>query len=90
MKIIATTNSGYICEVSHREISLLGSSNVSIGDEIGLERAYDTIANLRSISRTNLAYLGDQINKLSKKYEEVADMYDKTMMLDTVKNSEGR
>lgn len=89
MKIIANTNGGYICEMSRREVSLLGVKLDSIGDEVPLDRAFDTLDSLRSISRTNLKYLGEHISKLQSKYAEVEDMYNKTMMLDTVKNSEG-
>jgi len=89
VKIIANTNGGYICEMSRREVSLLGVKLDSIGDEVPLDRAFDTLDSLRSISRTNLKYLGEHISKLQSKYAEVEDMYNKTMMLDTVKNSEG-
>ena len=88
MKIIATTNGGYICEVSRREITLLGATS-SIGDEIPLERAFDTLDAMRSISRTHLKYLGDHISKLQAKYSEVEEAYNKTMLFDTIKNSEG-
>jgi hypothetical protein len=88
MKIIATTNGGYICEVSRREITLLGATS-SIGDEIPLERAFDTLDAMRSISRTHLRYLGDHISKLQVKYAEVEEAYNKTMLFDTIKNSEG-
>ncbi len=89
MKIIANTTHGYICELTRREVALLGTNSPSLGDEIDLARAYDTLDSLRSISRTNLRYLGDQINKLQTKYIEIEDMYNKTMLVDTVKNSEG-
>jgi len=75
--------------MSRREVSLLGVKLDSIGDEVPLDRAFDTLDSLRSISRTNLKYLGEHISKLQSKYAEVEDMYNKTMMLDTVKNSEG-
>lgn len=88
MKIIATTTSGYICELSRREVALLGGTS-NIGDEVDLARAFDTLDSLRSISRTNLKYLGDQISKLQSRYAEIEDAYNKTMLLDTVKNSEG-
>jgi hypothetical protein len=86
MKIIATTTSGYICEISRREVSLLGGGS-NIGDEVPLDRAFDTLDSLRSISRTNLNYLGDQINKLQAKYKDVEEMYNKTMIFDSIKNS---
>lgn len=89
MKIIATTTGGYICEISRREVALLGVKMDSIGDEVDLARAFDTLDSLRSISRTNLKYLGDQIYKLQEKYKDVEDMYNKTMLFDIVKNSEG-
>lgn len=89
MKIIANTNGGYICEISRREVLLLGVKLESIGDEVPLDRAFDTLDSLRSISRTNLKYLGEHISKLQSKYAEAEDMYNKIMMLDTVKNSEG-
>lgn len=88
MKIIATTTGGYICEISRREVNLLGNISPNIGDEIALERAFDTLANLRSISRSNLTSLGDQINKLQKKFVEIEETYNKTTLLDTVKNNE--
>lgn len=90
MKIIATTTGGFICELSRREVSLLGEISPAIGDEVDLVRAFDTLDNLRSISRTNLKYLGEQIYKLQEKYADVEDMYNKTMLLDTVKNSENK
>ena len=89
MKIIATTTNGFICEVSRREVSLLGITSPTIGEEVPLDRAFDTLDSLRSISRSNLVYLGDQISKLQKKYEEVADIYSKTTLFDTIKTSEG-
>jgi hypothetical protein len=88
MKIIASTNDGYICEMTRREVSLLGASSPTIGVEVDLARAYDTLDSLRSISRYNLKNLGDQIRKLQQKFDEVEMSYDKTMLLDTVKNSE--
>lgn len=90
MKIIATTTSGFICEVPRREISLLGVTSPTIGDEVPLDRAFDTLDSLRGISRSNLVYLGDQISKLQKKYEEVSDTYNKTMLFDSIKTSEGK
>jgi hypothetical protein len=88
MKIIASTNDGYICEMTRREVSLLGTPSAKIGDEVDLARAYDTLDSLRGISRVNLKYLGDQIRKLQDKFDEVESSYDKTMMIDTIKNSE--
>jgi hypothetical protein len=88
MKIIATTTGGYICELSRREVALLGGTS-NIGDEVDLARAFDTLDALRSLSRTNLRYLGEYISKLQSKYEEVEDAYNKTMMFDTIKNSDG-
>lgn len=88
MKIIATTTSGYICEISRREVALLGANSTSIGDEVPLDRAFDTLDSLRSISRTNLKYLGDHISKLQTKYAEVEDMYNKIMLLDSIKNNQ--
>ena len=89
MKIIANTTGGYICEMSRREVVLLGVNSPNLGDEVDLARAFDTLDSLRSISRVNLTYLGDQISKLQTKYTEVEDAYNKTMLLDSVKNSEG-
>lgn len=88
MKIIANTTHGYICELASREVRLLGVSSPTIGDEVDLARAFDTLDSLRSISRTHLRYLGDQINKLQTKYTEVEEAYNSTMMLDQIKNSE--
>lgn len=88
MKIIATTTGGYICEMSKREVALLGVHSPNIGDEVDLVRAFDTLDSLRSISRTNLKYLGEQIYKLQEKYKDIEDIYNKTMLFDTVKNSE--
>lgn len=89
MKIIANTTHGYICEISRREVALLGVKLDSIGDEVDLARAFDTLDSLRSVSRTNLKYLGEHISKLQAKYAEVEDAYNKTMLFDSMKNSEG-
>jgi hypothetical protein len=89
MKIIATTNGGFICEVSRREVSLLGIASPTLGEEIPLDRAFDTLSSLRSISQTNLRYIGDEITKLQQKYDVVADIYSKTMLFDSIKTSEG-
>lgn len=90
MKIIATTTGGYICEVSRRETSLLGLTSPNIGDNVELDRAFDTLDSLRSISRYNLKNLGEQIRGLQKKYDEIADAYCNTVILDTIKNSENK
>jgi len=90
VKIIATTTSGFICEVSRREIALLGVNSPSIGVDLELERAFDTLSSLRSISRSNLMYLGDQIAKLQEKYKEVESAYNDTMLLDAIKHSEDK
>jgi hypothetical protein len=87
MKIIATTTGGFLCELSRREISLLGVTSGSIGDEVPLDRAFDTLDNLRGISRSNLTYLGESIRKLQAKFNDVEDAYTKTMLLDSIKNS---
>lgn len=88
MKIIATTNGGYICEVSRREVSLLGATSANIGDKVDLARAFDTLDSLRSISRSNLKNLGYEISKLQTKYAEIESAYTGTMLLDTIKNRE--
>jgi hypothetical protein len=89
MKIIATTTGGYICELSRREVSLLGATSPNIGDEVDLARAFDTLDSLRSISRSNLKNLGFELKKLQEKFADVESAYTSTMLLDTVKNSEG-
>ncbi len=88
MKIIANTTNGHICELSNREIRLLGVSSPSIGDEVDLAKAFDTLDGLRSLSRTNLKNLSYEISKLQTKYAELEAAYDKTMLLDNIKTSE--
>jgi hypothetical protein len=90
MKVIATTTGGYLCELSRQEAHLLGHSSINIGDEIPLDRAFETLTNLRGISRTNLVYLGDQITKLQTKFKDVEEMYSKVMLLDSMKNNEAK
>lgn len=88
MKIIANTTHGHICELSNREVRLLGVSSPGIGDEVDLAKAFDTLDGLRSLSRTNLKNLAYEISKLQTKYAELEAAYDKTMLLDNIKTTE--
>lgn len=88
MKIIANTEHGYLCEISRREVSLLGISSPSINDMVELDKAFDILESLRSLSRNNLAYLGDNIKKLQDRYDAVTQTYEKVMLLDSIKNNE--
>lgn len=88
MKIIANTEHGYLCEVSRREVSLLGITSPKINDMIELDKAFDVLESLRSLSRTNLAYLGDNIKKLQDRYDAVTQTYEKVMILDSIKHNE--
>jgi hypothetical protein len=87
MKIIANTDHGYLCEVSRHEVNLLGMPSPKINDIVELEKAFATLESLRSLSRTNLTYLGDNIKKLQERYDSVTQIYEKVMLLDNIKNS---
>jgi hypothetical protein len=87
MKIIANTEHGYLCELSRRELNLIGITSPKINDMVEIDKAYDILDSLRALSRTNLTYLGDNIKKLQERYETVTDTYEKLMLLDNMKNS---
>lgn len=87
MKIIANTEHGYLCELSRRELNLIGITSPKINDMVEIDKAYDILDSLRALSRTNLTYLGDNIKKLQERYETVTDTYEKVMLLDNMKNS---
>lgn len=88
MKIIASTQTGYLCELSRREISLLGNVAPKIDDTVELERAFDILDSLRGLSRANITYLGDNIKKLQERYAAIQESYDKVMLFDSIKNKQ--
>lgn len=87
MKIIANTEHGYLCELSRRELDLIGLKTPKINDVVEIDKACDTLEALRALSRTNLTYLGESIKKLQERYNTIIDTYEKVMLLDNIKNS---
>ena len=90
MKIIANTGSmGYLAEVSYRELRELNDKiKPEIGAEYEITKAAETLAELRSLSRNKLEYIGKYINDLQAKFEDIEQAYDALMLLDTIKTSE--
>ena len=88
MKIIASTQTGYLCELSTREIGLLGNTSPKINDTVELERAFDILQSLRGLSRAHMTYLGDNIKKLQDRYDAIQESYDKVMLFDSIKNKQ--
>jgi hypothetical protein len=90
VKIIATMGANkYLAEVDARELRELDSQvTITVGAEYEITKAAETLAALRSISRTKLEYVGKYIVDLQAKFEQIEEAYDALMMLDTIKNSE--
>jgi hypothetical protein len=87
MKIIALTTSGFLCEISGRELSLLGVHKPSIGTEVQLERAFDTLSSLKNVSTSDLKKVGYQITQLQDRFKEIEETYDKVMLLSNIRDS---
>lgn len=90
MKIIANTEHGYLCELSRRELSIIGITSPKINDMVEIDKAYDILDSLRALSRTNISYLGENIKRLQEKYADITETYEKLMLLDNIKNSGDR
>lgn len=90
MKIIASAGSTkWIAEIDSYELRELDSEvKLEIGAKFEIRKAAETLATLRSLSRTKLEYIGRYINDLQAKFEEIEEAYDALMMLDTIKTSE--
>lgn len=90
MKIVALMNGNkYLAEVSRRELNELnGDIKIEIGAEYDIDKAAETLASLRSLSRIKLEYIGKYINDLQAKFEEIEKAYAALMLFDTIKNSE--
>ena len=90
MKIIASTgNSKWLAEVDSYELRELNSEiKIEIGVEYEIRKAAETLATLRSLSRSKLEYIEKYINDLQAKFEDITEAYDALMLLDTIRNSE--
>jgi hypothetical protein len=91
MKIIATMGANkYLAEVDARELRELNSDvSITVGAEYEITKAAETLAALRSLSRSKLEYIGKYIVDLQARFEQIEEAYDALMLLDTIKNSEG-
>lgn len=88
MKVIASTKNGYLCEMSSREVyKVFNDTTPSLGDESDLEKLFETLAALRSLSKSQLSYLANNIKEFQKKFETIQDAYDKLMLLDDMRKS---
>ena len=85
MKIIAVTTSGFLCEISSGEISKLGITSPGIGKEIPIDRLFNTLKNLESISENNLAKLKYLANDLNNRLAEIEETYEKTILMHNIK-----
>lgn len=92
MKIIATMGTNkYLAEVTSYElIELNNDVKVEVGAEYEIRKAAETLATLRNLSRNKLEYIGKYINELQAKFEQIEEAYDALMLLDNIKNSEGK
>jgi hypothetical protein len=90
MKIIANTEHGYLCELSRREVSLIGLTAPKINDVVELDKAYAILDSLRGLSKSNISYLGENIKRLQEKYADIIETYEKLMLLDNIKNNGDR
>ena len=87
MKIIAVTTSGFLCEISTREIAKLGITSPGMGMEIPIDRLFDTITNLKSISTDSFEKLKYLSNDLNNRLAEIEETYEKTMLLHIIKGN---
>jgi hypothetical protein len=92
MKIIATMGGNkYLAEVDSFELRELNSEvKLEVGAEYEIRKAAETLAALRSLSQNKLKYIGKYIVDLQAKFEDIEEAYDALMLLDTIKNSEGK
>lgn len=90
MKIIANTEHGYLCELSRREVSLIGLTAPKINDVVEIDKAHAILDSLRSLSKSNISYLGENIKRLQEKYVDITETYEKLMLLDNIKNNGDR
>lgn len=92
MKIIAhMSGTKYLAEITSTELRELNSDiKVEIGAEYKILEAAKTLSTLRSLRRNKLEYIGDYINDLQAKFEDITEAYDALMMLDNIKNSENK
>jgi uncharacterized membrane protein len=92
MKIIASVDGQkYLAEVTSRELRELNSDvSITVGAEYEITKAAETLAALRSLSRTKLEYMGKHIKDLQSKFEDIEETYNALMLFDTIKNSEGK
>lgn len=81
----------YLAEVTSYElIELNNDVKVEVGAEYEIRKAAETLATLRNLSRNKLEYIGKYINELQAKFEQIEEAYDALMLLDNIKNSEGK
>ncbi len=90
MKIIATMGTNkYLAEVNSFELRELNNEiKVEVGAEYEIRKAAETLATLRSLSRTKLDHIGKYIKNLQSTFDEIEESYDALMLLDKIKNSE--
>lgn len=90
MKIIASAgNSKWLAEVDSFELrELNGEIKIDIGAEYEIRKAAETLAALRSLHKSKLVYMKNQIDDLQKKFREIEDNYEAVMLFDTIKHSE--
>lgn len=98
MKVIAKTNSGFLCEVSVDEYAQLHGVNsaasaeykklpTDIGTEVDLLRAIDILATVRNLDQSKLGYIARQLQHVLTQVEEAKTAAEGLNLLNTIKKA---
>lgn len=99
MKVIAQiTQDRIMCEVSSGEIARLhGASGrydkewqevwISVGAEHDMVGAFKAVDAIRSFDKSQLKYLKDRIDVMTKEYATIVEAYEKLTLFDTLEQA---
>ena len=80
MKIIASTEKGYLVEISFGELRKIGITG-HLGDEVDLANVLEALQKIDHIGKAHLKTLGKDIERLSEVYNDLIDSYDRAVLL---------
>lgn len=85
MKLIARTESGYLCEVTNAEISKLSDDgDCRIGTEIAILKIAKTLQLLRGLDQDRLKYAINRTQDILDTFDEIRTAIESLTLIDTL------
>ena len=85
MKLIARTESGYLCEVTNAEISKLSEDgNYGFGTEISILKIAKTLQLLRGLDQDRLKYAINRTQDILDTFDEIRTAIESLTLIDTL------